>query len=65
MKLTGRVEVETVTDVVSDVCRGSTRLDTGESQFRTLQARWSYGTARNGGRSELHRLTCIMRLSES
>lgn len=54
MKITGRVEVETVTDVVCDVCRCSTRLDTGGNQFGTLQAHWGYGTAHDGERYELH-----------
>lgn len=54
MKVTGRVEVETVTDIVCDVCRCSTRLDTGVLQFGTLQAHWGYGTAHDGERYELH-----------
>lgn len=54
MKITGRVEVEKVTDVVCDVCRCSTRLDTGGHQFGTLQAHWGYGTTHDGKRYELH-----------
>lgn len=54
MKITGRVEVETVTDVVCDVCHCSTRLDTGGHQFGTLQAYWGNGTAHDGERYELH-----------
>ena len=54
MKITGRVEVETVIDVVCDVCRCSTRLDTGGNQFGALQAHWGYGTAHDGERYELH-----------
>lgn len=38
MKIAGRVEVETVTEVVCDVCCCSTRLDAGGHQFGTLQA---------------------------
>ncbi|MNT81358.1 hypothetical protein D3C72_2209500 [compost metagenome] len=53
MKKTGKVEVETVTDVVCDVCRCTTRLNTGGHQFGTLQAHWSYGTAHDGERYEL------------
>ncbi|MBN2976405.1 hypothetical protein [Pseudomonas lactucae] len=54
MKITGKVEVETVTDVVCDVCRCSTLLDTGGHQFGILQAHWGYGTAHDGERYELH-----------
>lgn len=38
MQITGRADVETVTDILCDVCRCSTRLD-GRNQFGTLQAR--------------------------
>lgn len=54
MKITGRVEVETVTDVLCDVCRCSTCLDTGGHQFGTLQAHWGYGTAHDGDHYKLH-----------
>ncbi len=54
MKITGSVEMESATDVVCDVCRCSTRLDTGKHQFGTLQAHWDNDTAHDGGRYELH-----------
>ena len=54
MKITGRVEIEAVTDVVCDLCRCSTRVDTGGHQFGTLQAHWGYGSAHDGERYELH-----------
>lgn len=54
MKITEMVEVDTVTDVVCDVCRCSTRLGTGGHQFGTLQAHWGYGTAHDGERYEMH-----------
>lgn len=54
MKIIGRVEVEAVTDVICDICRCSTRLDTGGHQFGTLQAHWGCGTAQDGERYELH-----------
>lgn len=54
MKITGRVEIEAVTDVQCDVCRCSTRLDTGGLQFATLQAHWGFGTKHDGERYELH-----------
>lgn len=54
MKITGRVEIEGVLDVVCDVCRSSTRLDSGVHQFGTLQAHWGYGSAHDGQRYELH-----------
>ncbi|MEK2607909.1 hypothetical protein WLF18_02145 [Pseudomonas shirazensis] len=37
-----------------DVCRCSTRLDTGGHPFGTLQAHWGYGTEHDGERYELH-----------
>ncbi|HGY9618732.1 TPA: hypothetical protein ACOJNU_000805 [Pseudomonas putida] len=54
MKITGRVEVETVTDVMCDVCRCSTLLGAGGHQFGTLQAHWGYDTVHDGERYELH-----------
>lgn len=54
MKINGRVEIEAVTDVQCDVCRCSTRLDTGGFQFATLQAHWGFGTKHDGERYELH-----------
>ncbi|EOG3619034.1 hypothetical protein G7017_07070 [Pseudomonas fulva] len=54
MKIIGRVEVEAVTDVICDICRCSTRLDTGGHQFGTLQAHWGCDTAHHGERYELH-----------
>ena len=51
MKIT---EADTVTDVLCDVCRCTTRLDTGENQFGTLQASWGRGTVHDGDRYELH-----------
>jgi len=54
MKITGRVEIEAVADVQCDVCRCSTRLDTGGLQFATLQAHWGFGTKHDGERYELH-----------
>lgn len=54
MKIIGTAQVEAVTDVLCDVCRCSTRLNTGVHQFGTLQAHWGYGTAHDGERYELH-----------
>ena len=54
MKISGRVEVEAVIDVHCDVCRCSTRLDTGGLQFATLQAHWGFGTQHDGEQYELH-----------
>lgn len=54
MKITEMNEVEPVTDVVCDVCRCSTRLDTGGNQFGTLEAHWGFGNAHDGERYELH-----------
>ncbi|MNC10608.1 hypothetical protein D3C75_582730 [compost metagenome] len=54
MKITGRVEIEAVTDVACDVCRCSTRLDNGLLQFATLQAHWGFGSEHDGEHYELH-----------
>ncbi|MCF5031028.1 MULTISPECIES: hypothetical protein [Pseudomonas syringae group] len=54
MKITGRVEIEAVTDVVCDVCQLTTRVQKGGLQFATLQALWGYGTKHDGERYEVH-----------
>jgi hypothetical protein len=54
MKVIERVEIEVVTDVKCDVCRCSTRLETGALQFATLQAHWGFGTKHDGERYEIH-----------
>lgn len=54
MKITGKVEIEAVTDVVCDVCRLTTRVRSGGLQFATLQAHWGYGTNHDGERYEIH-----------
>lgn len=54
MKIIGKVEVESVTDVVCDVCRLTTRVTTGGLQYATLQAAWGYGTKHDGEHYELH-----------
>lgn len=54
MKITGRVEIEAVTDVKCDLCQCSTRLVTGGLQFATLQAHWGFGTKHDGECFELH-----------
>lgn len=54
MKITGKVEIEAVTDVVCDVCRLTVRSKSGGLQFATLQAHWGYGTKHDGERYEIH-----------
>lgn len=54
MKVTEKVEVDAVTDVVCDVCLTSTRVVGGGLEFATLQAHWGYGTQHDGERYELH-----------
>lgn len=54
MKITRKVEIESVIDVVCDVCQLSTRVTSGGLQFATLQAHWGYGTKHDGERYELH-----------
>lgn len=54
MKITEKVESETVTDVVCDVCLCSTQVKYGGLEFATIQAQWGYGTKHDGERYELH-----------
>ncbi|MYL24307.1 hypothetical protein GLV89_11020 [Halomonas alkaliantarctica] len=54
MKVTEKVEVDAVTDVVCDVCLTSTRVTGGGLEFATVQAHWGYGTQHDGERYELH-----------
>lgn len=54
MKVTEKVEVDAVTDVVCDVCLTSTGAAGGGLEFATLQAHWGYGTQHDGERYELH-----------
>ncbi|WP_249976770.1 hypothetical protein [Vreelandella olivaria] len=53
MKIIGKAEIDTVTDVVCDVCLCSTQV-AGGLEFATLQARWGYGATHDGERYELH-----------
>ncbi|MGZ0895843.1 hypothetical protein [Pseudomonas putida] len=54
MKITGRVEIEAITDVTCDVCGSSTRMAAGSYQYGTLQAHWGYGSDHDGKRFEVH-----------
>ncbi len=54
MKITGKVEIETVIDVLCDACSCSTRSENGGLQCATLHAHWGYGTRHDGERYELH-----------
>lgn len=54
MKVIGKVEIETVTDVVCDVCLCSTQAANAGFEFATLQAHWGYGATHDGERYELH-----------
>lgn len=54
MKITGKVEIKDVTDVICDVCLLTTRVQGAGLQFGTLQALWGYGAKHDGERYELH-----------
>ncbi|ASK21946.1 hypothetical protein [Vreelandella venusta] len=54
MKITEKVEIDTVTDVMCDVCLCSTRGANDGLEFATLQAHWGYGARHDGERYELH-----------
>jgi hypothetical protein len=49
-----KVNLEGVPDVICDVCRRSTSLDTGVQQFGSLQALWGPGSVHEGERYEVH-----------
>lgn|SRR5699024_1700312 len=54
MNIIGKKEVDTVTDVVCDVCLCSTQIDNGGHEFATIKAHWGYGAMHDGERYELH-----------
>jgi len=54
VKITGRVEIEAITDVTCDVCGSSTRMAAGSYQYGTLQAHWGYGSDHDGQRFEVN-----------
>jgi hypothetical protein len=54
MKIVEKVEIDTVTDVLCDVCLCSTQATSGGLEFATLNAHWGYGTGLDGERYELH-----------
>ncbi|RUR31817.1 hypothetical protein [Vreelandella nanhaiensis] len=54
MKITKKVKVDTVTDVICDVCLTSTCVAGEGLEFATLQANWGYGAQHDGERYEVH-----------
>ncbi|WP_036997650.1 hypothetical protein [Metapseudomonas resinovorans] len=54
MKITATQPVESVTDVLCDVCGKSTRIEGYGLQYGTLRANWGYGAAHDGERYEVH-----------
>ncbi|NWL78023.1 hypothetical protein DM872_14300 [Pseudomonas taiwanensis] len=54
MKITAMERVESVSDVLCDVCGASTRVEGYGLQFGTLRASWGYGSAHDGERYEVH-----------
>ncbi|MEJ6656536.1 MAG: hypothetical protein QNL70_11075 [Pseudomonas sp.] len=54
MKIRGRIEVDTVTNVLCDVCDSSTLLESGGLHYGYLKACWGYGTKHDGERYEVH-----------
>jgi len=46
--------VETVVDIICDVCHQSTRVEGYGQQFGTLQAQWGDGSKHDGERYEVH-----------
>ena len=54
MKIREMKEVETVSDILCDVCLHSTRVEGDGLQYAMLQAHWGYGSAHDGERYEIH-----------
>ncbi|AVI61505.1 hypothetical protein [Halomonas sp. GFAJ-1] len=54
MKVTEKVEVKAVTDVVCDVCLTTTRVTDENLEYATLKAHWGYGSQHDGERYEVH-----------
>ena len=54
MKIIGKLEIDTVTDMICDVCLCSTRIASDTFEFATLKAHWGYGSEHDGERYELH-----------
>ena len=54
MKVTEKVEVEAVTDVVCDVCLTTTRVADENLEYATLKAHWGYGSQHDGEHYEVH-----------
>lgn len=54
MKITSRVETEAVVEISCDVCGSSTRLESDNLQYGTLQAHWGFGALHDGERYEVH-----------
>ncbi|WP_336758561.1 type II toxin-antitoxin system HicB family antitoxin [Aeromonas hydrophila] len=54
MKLIGRIEIDGVTDVICDICGGSTTIkDDYPPEFATLKAAWGYPSKHDGKSYEL------------
>lgn len=54
MKVIEMKEVETVSDILCDVCLESTRVEEYGLQYAMLQAHWRYSSAHDGERYEIH-----------
>ncbi|HEJ5741341.1 TPA: hypothetical protein SL763_001279 [Pseudomonas aeruginosa] len=54
MKITAMEQTESVTDVLCDVCGGSTCVEGDGLQFGTLRASWGYGSAHDGESYQIH-----------
>lgn len=54
MKITAMEQIESINDVLCDVCGGSTRIEGYGLQFGTLSGSWGYGSTHDGERYEVH-----------
>ncbi len=54
MKVTAVEQIESVSDVLCDVCGASTHVEGYGLQFGILRASWGFGSAHDGERYEVH-----------
>jgi len=54
MTILGVKAVEVVSDVICDICCGSTYTEGGGLEYGELRASWGYGSSHDGERYEVH-----------
>jgi hypothetical protein len=54
VKVTAAEQIESVSDVLCDVCGATTRIEGHGLQFGALRASWGFGSVHDGERYEVH-----------